>query len=146
MTEKLLTYALGRGARILRHAGGPQIVREAAASDYSLVVGHPGHRQEHAVSDEESRRHDCHEEGDSPPHGACAAWARRWRCRCSTHGAGVDARSRKTAAQPVTRFGVVYVPNGIIMEQWTPATEGAGFEFTPILKPLEPFRDQLTVL
>ena len=27
------------------------------------------------------------------------------------------------------------------MEKWTPATEGAGFEFTPILKPLEPFRD-----
>ena len=32
------------------------------------------------------------------------------------------------------------------MNSWTPATEGAGFEFSPILKPLEPFRDQLNVI
>ena len=32
------------------------------------------------------------------------------------------------------------------MDQWTPATAGAGFEFTPILKPLEPFRDSLVVV
>ena len=32
------------------------------------------------------------------------------------------------------------------MGQWTPATEGADFEFTPILKPLEPFRDSLVVV
>jgi hypothetical protein len=46
----------------------------------------------------------------------------------------------------VKRFGAVYVPNGMIMNKWTPATAGAGFEFTPILKPLEPFRDHLVVL
>src|SRR5262245_45929734 len=51
-----------------------------------------------------------------------------------------------TAASGVKRFGAVYVPNGMIMNKWTPATEGAGFEFTPILKPLEPFRDHLVVL
>jgi len=32
------------------------------------------------------------------------------------------------------------------MSAWNPATEGTGFEMTRILKPLEPFRDQLTVL
>ena len=42
----------------------------------------------------------------------------------------------RTAAAPVRRLGVVYVPNGIVMEQWTPPGEGAGFEVTPILKPL----------
>ena len=41
------------------------------------------------------------------------------------------------------RFGVVYVPNGMVMQEWTPAAEGAGFEFTPALKPLEPFRDRI---
>ena len=51
----------------------------------------------------------------------------------------------KTAANPVRRFGVVYVPNGIAMEYWTPVSEGAGFELTPILQPLAPFRDQLLV-
>ena len=35
--------------------------------------------------------------------------------------------ARKTAANPVRRFGVVYVPNGIAMKYWTPATEGKGF-------------------
>ena len=40
---------------------------------------------------------------------------------------------RKTPARPVTRFGVMYVPNGMVMEQWTPAAEGAGFELTPTL-------------
>ena len=37
------------------------------------------------------------------------------------------------------RFGAVYIPNGAIMEQWIPKAVGSGFEFTPILKPLEPF-------
>ena len=51
----------------------------------------------------------------------------------------------KTAAKAVSRFGVVYLPNGIIMEQWTPSSAG-GLEFSPILKPLEPFRDRLLVI
>ena len=57
----------------------------------------------------------------------------------------LSATSR-TAANPVRRFGVVYVPNGMVMPSWTPVNEGTGFEFTPVLKPLEPFRDQLLVL
>ena len=52
----------------------------------------------------------------------------------------------QTAGKPLSRLGFVYVPHGAIMDKWTPATEGAGFEFTPILKPLEPFRDRLNVV
>jgi hypothetical protein len=52
----------------------------------------------------------------------------------------------QTAAKPTPRLGFVYVPHGAIMNKWTPATEGAGFEFTPILKPLEPYRDYLNVV
>ena len=52
----------------------------------------------------------------------------------------------KAAAIPSMRFGVVYFPNGAIMQQFTPATVGKGFEFTPILKPLEPFKDSLAVV
>jgi hypothetical protein len=52
----------------------------------------------------------------------------------------------QTAGKPLPRLGFVYVPHGAIMDKWTPATEGAGFEFTPILKPLEPFRDRLNVV
>ena len=52
----------------------------------------------------------------------------------------------RTAAMPTRRLGFIYVPHGVIMEQWTPATAGANFEFTPILKPLESFRDSLVVV
>jgi hypothetical protein len=50
------------------------------------------------------------------------------------------------AATPQRRLGFVYIPNGAIMDQWTPAAAGAGFEFKPILKPLEPFREYLAVV
>ena len=53
---------------------------------------------------------------------------------------------QKTAARPINRFGVIYVPNGMIMKNYLPATEGAAFELTPTLSALAPFRDQLLVL
>ena len=56
------------------------------------------------------------------------------------------AALRKTPANAPRRFGVVYVPNGIAMSQWTPATEGAGFELTRILQPLEQYRERMLVL
>ncbi len=52
----------------------------------------------------------------------------------------------QTAARPVHRFQAIYAPNGMAMPYWTPAAEGTGFELTPILAPLAPFRDQLLVL
>jgi hypothetical protein len=52
----------------------------------------------------------------------------------------------QTAAAPVRRLGFVYIPNGAIMDQWTPAAEGKGFELSPIMKSLEPHRDRLTVV
>src|SRR5262249_40837364 len=56
------------------------------------------------------------------------------------------AAQSRTAAKPVHRFGVMYVPNGMIMNKWTPAMEGAAFEFSPTLASLAPYRDQLLVL
>ena len=52
----------------------------------------------------------------------------------------------KTAGKPVHRLGVMYVPNGMIMESYLPKVEGAAFELTPILSPLAKFRDQMFVL
>jgi hypothetical protein len=51
-----------------------------------------------------------------------------------------------TAAAPRKRLGCVYIPHGAIMDRWTPATAGTSFEFPPILSPLEPFRDSLTIV
>jgi hypothetical protein len=54
--------------------------------------------------------------------------------------------ARDAKPQPATRLCFVYVPNGMVMSSWTPATQGKDFAFTPILKPLEPFREQTLVL
>ena len=52
----------------------------------------------------------------------------------------------QTAAKGVPKLAFVYIPHGAVMSKWTPAAEGAGFEFTPILKPLEPFREYMNVV
>src|SRR5436190_22401104 len=52
----------------------------------------------------------------------------------------------QTPAKALARLGFVYVPRGAIMDKWTPATEGAGFEFTPILKPLEAHAKYINVV
>ncbi|HEY2382115.1 MAG TPA: DUF1552 domain-containing protein [Terriglobia bacterium] len=52
----------------------------------------------------------------------------------------------QTAAAPLPRMGFIYFPHGAIMDRWTPAAEGSDFEITPILKPLEKFRKQLTIV
>jgi hypothetical protein len=52
----------------------------------------------------------------------------------------------QTAAARKPRLGFLYLPHGAIMEQWTPATQGTGFELPPILKPLAPFQNRLTVV
>jgi hypothetical protein len=55
------------------------------------------------------------------------------------------------AAKPVRRYGFFYMPNGVSMNHtgvnyWKPTTVGSDFEFSQILKPLEPFRNQVTVV
>ena len=53
---------------------------------------------------------------------------------------------RNTPARGMRRFGVVYVPNGMAMEYWTPKEAGAAFELSPILRSMEPHRDRTLVL
>ena len=58
----------------------------------------------------------------------------------------VPAFAATGATKPAVRTAFVYVPNGVIMDRWTPAAEGSAFEFTPALKALEPFREHVNVL
>ena len=51
-----------------------------------------------------------------------------------------------SAAPAVPRFGAVFVPNGAIVEDWIPKTAGQGFELSPILQPLEKYKDSLVVV
>jgi hypothetical protein len=59
---------------------------------------------------------------------------------------GAQTPLRQSGAAPKTRFVAFYIPHGATMDKWTPATEGTGFEFTEILKPLEPFRDRVNIV
>src|SRR6202045_2202947 len=60
----------------------------------------------------------------------------------------LDAMTPALSAEPARpiRLSFVEVPNGIMMDKWTPATEGADFALTPILEPLAEFRDRMLVL
>jgi hypothetical protein len=49
------------------------------------------------------------------------------------------------AAADRLRLGFYFVPHGAVQSQWRPAQVGA-LELSPTLKPLEPFRNQLTVV
>lgn len=50
------------------------------------------------------------------------------------------------ATESARRLVYIYVPNGIVMKQWTPAAEGAGYAMPRILQPLQPYRDDVLIL
>jgi hypothetical protein len=50
------------------------------------------------------------------------------------------------AGAPPKRFAFVGFPHGAIMTEWSPAQTGAGYEMSPILKPLEAFRPHMTIV
>jgi len=58
----------------------------------------------------------------------------------------LPAQAPAGSAVPKTRLGFIFYPHGVTMDKWLPATTGSGFEFTPILKPLEPFREYLNIV
>src|SRR4029450_8694749 len=50
----------------------------------------------------------------------------------------------QTPAKGPLRFGAVYFPNGATNKHWFPDATSPGYEYKTILKPLEPFREQVT--
>src|SRR5579871_1013042 len=58
----------------------------------------------------------------------------------------VPAFSSAAESTAKPRLSFVYVPNGVAMKNWTPATLGSGFEWSRVLEPLAPFRDRVVVL
>lgn len=56
------------------------------------------------------------------------------------------AATSRTTTGPVRRLSFSYIPNGAIMEKWTPTEEGPTFEFPETLASLEAHRDQITVV
>lgn len=56
------------------------------------------------------------------------------------------AFAQSSNARAPFRFGAIYMPNGVYPQLWHPENTGSDFEFQPIMKPLEPFRDHLTTI
>jgi hypothetical protein len=52
----------------------------------------------------------------------------------------------QTAAAPRPRMGFIYFPHGAVMNRWSPAETGKDFRISPILKPLDPYRSQMTIV
>src|SRR5215467_4484183 len=52
----------------------------------------------------------------------------------------------KASAKPVPRLGLVFIPMGCDQARWTPPGDGELRELSPILFPLEPVKEQLTVI
>ncbi len=64
-----------------------------------------------------------------------SAWPRRAWAQAGGAGSG-----------PPLRVIFFYVPNGMPMEAWTPSQTGAGFTLPPVLEPMGPWADRLTVV
>jgi len=56
------------------------------------------------------------------------------------------ASPAQVATTRTTRLAFFAVPNGIIMDKWTPTATGSGLQLTPVLEPLAAFRDRLVVI
>ena len=54
--------------------------------------------------------------------------------------------ARASAAQAVRRLGIVYVPNGMFMPNWTAANEGGVLDVTETLQSLAPFQDRMLMV
>lgn len=52
----------------------------------------------------------------------------------------------QTAAAPAPRLAFVYFPHGAVMHDWVPQQTGSNFEYSRILKPLQPLNDYVTVV
>ena len=131
VTDRLLTYALGRGLEATDMPAVRQIKREAGAWELPLCLADPGHRREHTVSDENGARageliaehsSNC---GSSSMVITKMALPRRTFLRgmgatlaLPFLDAMVPALSARAPATP--RFAAIYVGNGANMFDWTP--------------------------
>src|SRR5258708_29354338 len=52
----------------------------------------------------------------------------------------------QTSAVAAVRMAFLYVPNGIIMKDWTPVGEGPGYQLSKTLQPLAELREKFLVL
>ena len=144
IVEKMLTYSLGRGLGSLRPAHGGRDRSQTGRRRVRVPVVDLRDCAQSAVS--------------IAKRGATAMMTRKSiPRRAFLRGMGtavalpfldamVPAFAAPRAGKPPVRMAFVYVPNGIIMSNWNPDYEGKLAELPRILKPLEPFKDDVLML
>ena len=165
LSGKLLAYAIGRGIEYYDQPAIRKIAREAAANDYrwsSVILGVVNSTPFRSASGRATKP-----PSDSKRVGTASSNEERRMIiskraiprRTMLRGMGamlalplldsmVPALSalQKTAGKPVNRFGVFYVPNGMIMKNYLPTAVGANYELTPTLSALAPYRENILVV
>ena len=158
VTEKLLTYALGRGTDAADMPVVRSIVREAAGNDYRFsaivmgIVKSVPFQMNTKDTGAGSRR-------DSVRELSMFLTKKSIPRRTFLRGGAVtlalpllDAMVpsgtllAQTAARPKSRFVGIFVPHGMAPGYWVPSAEGSGFTFPMVFTPLEQFRDQTVIL
>ena len=140
VTEKLLTYALGRGVEYQDMPVVRAIVRDAARNDYRFSSLIDGHREERAVSDESKpgsrRQNAAHAERSSAlgeaaldmfitrkhiPRRTHAAGAGRLARAAVARfdGTGAAASGQGSGAPKVPRFVGIFSPHGWAPDYWS---------------------------
>ena len=69
----------------------------------------------------------------------------RSRCRSRCDEPAATAWAQTPAGSTPKRFAFIGFPHGAIMDRWSPRT-GTNYEMSPILQPLEPLRQHLTIV
>src|SRR6476620_3284611 len=59
------------------------------------------------------------------------------------YAAGTTAAA---SAKPPVRMAILYMPNGVHQDMWTPAAAGRGFSLSPTLEPIADLKDHGVVL
>ena len=153
IAEKLLMYGdRPQHCSITITPAVREIVRDAAAEQLQVFVPCSGGGAEHSVSDENVEAGE-EKSGEEEPMMFITKKSLPRRTFLKGLGATlalplldsmVPALSAQTPLAP--RLGFVYVSHGVIFDQWKPTKIGAGFELTPILKPLEQVSGQFNIL
>ena len=160
ITEKMLIYALGRGLEAYDRPTVKAIMDGLTRNDYqfsTLVMGIvnsvPFQRADYAARIKSAAKTDQSQElkmlvtrkslsrrtllkglGTAVALPFLDSW-----CRRSPH-------PTLGATQFPNRLFFTYIPIGAIMDEWYPTGGETGFEFKRILKPVQAFREDLTVL
>ena len=126
LTEKLLSYTLGRGIEHFDLPTVRQITRDAAPTGHRWSALVLRHREEHAV-------HHGNYYGGIAMMISKKALSRRTVLRGLGTAVALPLLDSmlpaftavaRSAAAPINRFGVMPVPNGMIMQNWAPVGEG----------------------